>query len=173
MLPRRLGFATTTVDGERRTDDIFDGTPMLAARGLANAIGGLIRPEGLPQVKMRVEEDGLNELDEVRDWLYQAETSLKDAFNNPAARFRQASGEVDQDLVVFGTAVMFVAENSRHDKLLFQSLHLRDATPFFGESGIVEGMFLKRRLPARQLETRFGRDKLSERTRERAEKTPA
>ncbi len=172
MLPRRLGFASTTVDGERRTDDIFDGTPMLAARGLANAIGGLIRPEGLPQVKMRVEEDGLNELDEVRDWLYQAETSLKEAFNSPAARFRQASGEVDQDLVVFGTAVMFVAENSKHDKLLFQSLHLRDATPFFGESGIVDGMFLKRRLTARQLDARFGRDKLSERTRERAEKTP-
>jgi len=50
QLPRRLGFASTTVEGERRTDDIFDGTPMQAARGLANAVGGMLRPGGLPEV---------------------------------------------------------------------------------------------------------------------------
>jgi len=28
MLPRRLGFASSPVDGNRRTDHLFDGTPM-------------------------------------------------------------------------------------------------------------------------------------------------
>src|SRR3990167_7320805 len=133
MLPRRLGFSTTTVDGERRTDDVFDGTPMQAARSLANAIGGIVRPEGLPKVDMKTDEDGLNEMDEVKDWLSDAEEKLKSAFNNPHARFRQASGEVDQDLVVLGTAVMFISEAPKQNRLYFQSLHLKDATPFFSE----------------------------------------
>ncbi len=163
MLPRRLGFAQTTVDGENRMDDIFDGTPMQAARGLANAIGGMMRPEGLPRIEMKTENDALNEMDEVKDWLSDADERLKNAFNNPDARFRQASGEKDIDLVVFGTAAMFIGE--ARNKLLFQTLHLRDVTPFFSESGVPEGMFIKRRFTIRQLMSRFGEDKLSKETR--------
>lgn len=166
MLPRRLGFASTTTEGERRTDDIFDGTPMQAARSLANAIGGIVRPEGLPKVEMKTEDDGLNEMDEVKDWLSGAEETLRNGFNNPHARFRQASGEVDQDLTVLGTAVMFVSESAKQNRLYFQSLHLKDATPFFSEHGAVEGMFLKRKLAVRQMVSRFGLEKLSDRTRE-------
>ncbi len=172
MLSGRVGFTTTTVEGARRTDEIFDGTPMQAARGLANAVGGMLRPEGLPQVEMKAEDDGLNEVGEAKDWMENSEERLKNAFNNPHARFRQASGEIDQDLVVFGTGVMFVGESQKSNRLLFQSLHLKDATVFFSEEGIPEGMFLKRKLAARQLEARFGREKLSDRTKERAEKTP-
>lgn len=172
LLPRRLGFASTTTEGERRNDDIFDGTPMQAARSLANAIGGIVRPEGLPKVEMKTDDDGLNDMDEVKDWLSDAEEKLKNGFNNPHARFRQASGEIDQDLVVFGTAVMFVSEAPRQNRLYFQSMHLKDATPFFSEHGAAEGMFLKRRLTGRQMEARFGRDKLSDRTREIADKSP-
>ena len=170
LLPRRLGFASTTIEGERRTDDIFDSTPMQAARGLANAIGGMMRPEGLPKVEMKTDDDRLNNSGEVKEWLSDAEERLKDAFNNPKARFRQASGEVDQDLTVFGTAILFANEKQNH--LLFQSLHLKDATPFFSEEGNPEGMFLKRRLPVRQIADRFGKEKLSEKTREKLEKTP-
>lgn len=168
MLPSRLGFASTTVEGERRTEDIFDGTPMQAARGLSNAIGGLMRPEGLPKVEMKPEDDALNNLGEVKDWLSDSEDKLKDAFNNPKARFRQASSEKDQDLTVFGTAVMFVGEAARRNRLLFRSLHLKDSTPVFNEEGSADGMFVERRITIRNLADRFGLEKLSERTQERA-----
>jgi len=172
MLPRRLGFNSETIEGERRTDDIFDGTPMQAARGLANAVGGMMRPEGLPQVEMKADDESLNDLDEAKTWFSDSEERLKNAFNNPHSRFRQSSGEIDLDLVVFGTGVMFVGESQKRNRLLFQSLHLKDATVFFSEEGEPEGMFLKRKFSARQLDARFGRNKLSVRTRERIEKTP-
>ncbi|KKK57764.1 hypothetical protein LCGC14_3051200, partial [marine sediment metagenome] len=41
------GHVVTTVpEGDRRTEDIFDGTPMQAARGLGNTLGSMLRPEG-------------------------------------------------------------------------------------------------------------------------------
>lgn len=172
MLPRRLGFAQTTVEGERRTEDIFDSTPMQAARGLANAIGGIVRPQGIPEIKMRAEDDAINNMEEAKAWLFDSEERLKAAFNNPKARFRQASGEVDQDLVVFGTADMFVGESVRRNNLLFQSEHLKDVTLMFNEEGSPEGRFRKRKMPVYHLVDRFGENKLSDKVREKIEKEP-
>ncbi|KKL63678.1 hypothetical protein LCGC14_2172710 [marine sediment metagenome] len=169
FLPRRLGFASTTIEGERRTEDLYDSTPMQAARGLANAIGGMMRPEGLPEVEMMTDEDALNNMDEVKDWLADSEKRMKDAFNNPKARFRQAGSEKDMDLVVFGTAVMFIGESISN--LLFQSIHLKDATYFFNEEGSPEGMFRKRKFTLRQAVQRFGKNKLSLEAQKKFEKS--
>ena len=172
MLPRREGFARTTITGERRTDDIFDGTPMQAARGLGNAIGGLLRPQGLPEAKMKAEDDELNDQGEVQDWLGDSEERQKEGFNNPKARFREASGEKDADLVVFGTAVLFVGESVKRNRLLFQSVHLKDAAVAFDEEHNPESLFRKRMMPLRHMETRFGSDKLSTTSREKLSKNP-
>lgn len=165
MLPRRMGFISTTIEGERRTDDLFDGTPMQAARGLANAVGGFMRPNGLPNFDIVADDDDLNNMEEVKAWLADSKTRLMDAFNNPKARYRQVSAEVDQDLVVFGTAVEFIGESIQRSHLLFQSLHLKDVTPFFDENGRTEGLFHKRSMSLRQLAGRFGEQRLSESSR--------
>lgn len=169
MLPRRLGFSTTTVDGERRTEDIFDGTPQQAARGLANAVGSMLRPQGLPEVEMKADDDIINEMEEAKVWFSDSEKRLKAAFNDPKARFRQSSGEKDLDLVVFGTAIMFIGEAQRRNHLLFQTLHLKDSEVFFNEEGMPEGLFRMRRMPIRHLIDRFGKEKLSKETKEKAE----
>ena len=166
MLPRRLGFTATTIEGERRTENIFDSTPMQAARGLANAVGGLLRPDGLPQVKIRATDDRIDNSEEAMLWLEDARNRLRNSFNNPKARFRQASGEIDQDLVVFGTAIMFAGEAASKQHLLFQSLHLKDSTVFFDEEGEPKGLFRKRMMPIHQLIDRFGETKLSAQTRQ-------
>lgn len=166
MLPRRMGFTTTVIDGQRRTDDIFDGTPMQAARGLANAIGGMMRPQGIPEIKMETDDDALNNTGEAQDWLSDSKDRLSNAFSNPKARYLQAAPEVDQDLVVFGTAIEFVGEGRSKNHLLFQTLHLKDATPYFSEEGAPEGLFHKRQMSVRWLADRFGENKLSDRTRQ-------
>ena len=160
QLPRRLGFVTQTSEGDRRTEDIFDGTPMQAARGLANAIGGMIRPEGEDWHRIRTVEDSDEATDEAKDWLADTDERMRDAFENPKARMRQALGEADIDLVVLGTGVVFTGEGDTN--LLYQTLHLKDALPVFGETGNPEGMFRDRRFTVRQAVDRFGLDKLSE-----------
>lgn len=166
MLPRRMGFTTTVIEGERRTDDIFDGTPMQAARGLANAIGGMMRPQGLPEIQMVAGDDALNNIGEAQDWLADSTDRLRNAFINPRARYLQVAPEIDQDLVVFGTGVEFVGESLDKNSLLFQSLHLKDVTPFFSEEGTPEGLFHKRSMSVRMLADRFGENALSDRTKQ-------
>jgi hypothetical protein len=165
MLPRRMGFTSTTIEGERRTEDIYDGTPMQAARGLANAISGFMRPGGMPEVEMVADDDEANNSTEAQDWLADAKERMLSAFNNPKSRYRQVSAEFDLDLVVFGTAIEFVGENRNRNRLLFQSTHLKDATILFNDEGNADGMFHHRRSwSVRNLASRFGEKNLSERT---------
>lgn len=171
QLVRRTGFVTDTVAGDYRTDELFDGTPMQSAASLANTIGGMMRPEGRPHFFIKTVEDSDSTTDEAKDWLEDTQTRLREALNNPKARFRQSTGEVDLDLVVLGTGVLFVGENvGEQNHLVFQSVWLNDAVPVFGETGLVEGMFRSRMFTLRQAMNRFGEENLSDSTRQKIEK---
>lgn len=164
MLPRRAGFVTEQIEGDQRLESVFDGTPQQAARGLANAVGAMLRPEGEEWVTVHAEDD--DESEEAQVWLKSANEDLSGAFNNPKARFRQATGEVDKDLVVFGEGPMFIGESRSLRHLLFQSIHVKDAVPFFGEEGNPEGMFRMRKFTLRQAQERFG-DRLSDNSKKK------
>lgn len=164
QLPRRTGFVTQVSDGDSRTEEIFDGTPMQAARALANALGAMVRPEGENWHKVRAVEDVDESTDEAKDWFADTDERMRDAFENPKSRMRQALGECDSDLVVFGTGVVFTGEGDSN--LLFQTLHLKDAFPIFGESGNPEGLLRDRKFTVRQAVKRFGAGKLSDATKQ-------
>jgi hypothetical protein len=160
MLPNQGGFLTQFVEGERRTDEIFDGTPMQAARTLANANAAMLRPPEFFRIKADV--DG-GETDEGRDWLADTEERVRGALDYPRARYRQATGETDLSLVVFGTGCMFIGEGKRLNHLLFQSVPLREAMPAFDDEGNANSMFRERRMAVRQAASLFGEDNLGER----------
>lgn len=167
MMPRVLGFTTEHEEGDRRTDLIFDGTPMQAARGLANAIGGMARPAGEQWIFMEPEGDrGIDELGKF--WIAEAEEILIKAITAPEARLRQATGEVDLSLVVLGSAVIFAAETADLGRLQYMSVPLSDAVTMRSESGVLTGVLRRREFKLRQLINRFGIQNLSAETRELA-----
>ena len=172
LQPRRMGFASTVTEGERRTDDIYDGTPMQARRGLANSVGGMLRPQGLPEIKIKTEDEAINEMEEARAWMADSELRLRKGFDNPHAHFRQASGEIDDDLVTFGTAVMFIGESITRNRLIFQSMHLKDSAIAFDEEQRPESLFHVRLWPLRQVAARFGEEALSENSRKKLADAP-
>ena len=161
FMPRRQGFTSTQNDGERRTDDLFDGTPMQAARSLINNVGFFLRPEGLV-VRMRVENDRINNDDSAKFWLNDSQERLFAARLNPKARHRQATGEVDGDLVIFGNGVLFIGESRRMNSLLYQSVNPAQATPLFSDEGVAEGMFREMSRTVRQLAAMFQPENLSD-----------
>ena len=171
--PRRAGFVTSPIEGDKRTDNLYDGVPMQAARGLANSIGGLLRPDGQPWFFIKPADDGIERSDEVAEWLAKSQDRLLTELLDPRTRFRQATGEVDLDLVVFGTGVLFAGEHPNLGTLLHQSIHLKDATVVFGETGDPEGIFIARKMTLRNAVNKFGKEKLSEDTRKKIDEPNA
>lgn len=166
MLPRRADFTTERLAGERRSDHLFDGTPMLARRGLAAAIDGLLKPKTARWFRVRTLDDRLGEDEAVKRWLEAAEDRLYRAIYNRRARFIQRSGEVDEDLVTFGTGVLFIGEGRELNRLLFRSFHLKDVVLGENGDGEIDTLYITLRLTARQAAQRFGEAALGRDTRE-------
>lgn len=166
LATRHEGFTVQTVEGSRRGDDIYDGSPMQAARGLANAIGSLMRPVGgEPWVKIKAADDDVDNTDEATDWLQHASKVLFNKMTSPKSRSIQALGETDFQLVVFGEAPLFVGQHMRH--LMFQSAPLREAFVYFNDDGTPGGMFYFKKFTIREMVNKFGPDRLSEKTAEK------
>ncbi len=155
FLPRRLGFTSERVDGERRTEELFDGTPQQAARGLAAALDGLIKPKSEQWVKTRVVDDALDGEDEAKDWLEFVDDRMFKAIYNPRSRFQQASGEVDHDLAVLGTGSLFIGEAQNLDRLTFASQDLSGLYIMVDADGMVNGLYRTRKFTARQAQEFF------------------
>lgn len=155
FLPRRLGFASARVEGDRRREDLYDGTPQQAARNLAAALDGLLKPRAEPWARARVADDSLDANDTVRDWLARVDDRLFQAIYNPRARFQQATAEVDHDLVVLGTGALFIGEARSLDRLSFASQDLAGLYIMVDADGLANGLFRTRRLSARQAKEFF------------------
>lgn len=156
MLPRRADFTTQQVAGAKRTENQFDGVPMQAARQLASSIDGLIKPKTSEWFKIKTFDDDLNEVDEVKAWLEFAETRVRNALYSPRARFMQRTAEADIDLVVFGTAVLFVGDKPAERRLLFRCHHLRECFLCENADGDIDTIFRVFKLTARQAMQQFG-----------------
>lgn len=150
FLPRRLGFTGASLEGSRRTEELYDGTPQQAARSLAAALDGLIKPKSEMWVRTRVVEDAIDNDPEVRDWLSFVDSRLFKAIYNPRARFQQASGEVDHDLAVLGTGALFIGEARALDRLTFASQDLSRLYIMVDADGIANALFRTRTLTASQ-----------------------
>ena len=167
LLPRRQGFMAKLEEGDQRVDSIYDGTPMQGARSLANTVGAMIRPEGQDLTVIRTEDDRLAQMGEVQDWLGFATENLNEAIRDPRARFRQATGEVDLDLVVLGTGILYLGLGTDQDHLLFQSVHLKDGFPLFNDEGNPVGLYRTKKMFLWQAEMMFGLENLSRESKER------
>jgi len=166
LLPGRADITGARTPGGKRTERQFDSVPMQAARGLAASLDGLLKPKTQRWFALRAVEDALNDDEAAKLWLREAEDRLFRALYDPKARFLQRSAEVDLDLVVFGTGVMFIGERHGVDGLLFQSLHLRDTFIAENAEGEIDTVFRRMRLTARQAAQKFGREAIGARTRE-------
>lgn len=166
MLPQRANFITQTAPGSKRTSEVYDSTPMQGARMLAGAVGTLLMPKTQKWLFVKPADKRAAEMDDVKAWLNDTEERMQAAMYNPMARFLPSTGVVDQDVTVFGTGAMYAGESGDRRRLSFRALHLRDILVARSEDGVLDTVYLRIRLTARQAVQRFGEDKVGEKVRE-------
>jgi len=165
FLPRRADFTAQQTAGAKRTEDNFDGTPMQAVRGLASALDAMLKPKTSNWAEVRAEDEELNEDDGVRAWLENSTRLTRTAIYSPGAKFLERTGEVDNDLVTFGTGLLFIGEKLGKGELLFRSLRLADTYIAENAEGDIDTVFRTFKYTARQAEQAFGREALGEKVR--------
>lgn len=165
LWPGLANITRQSAPGSKRSGQIYDGTPLLAVRGLVSAIDGMLKPKTSRWMSIRAADDGVNELDAAKAWLEQATDIMFREFYRPRARFIQASGETDRSLVVLGSGTVFVSEPRDLNGLLFRSLPLRDTYFVENADGVVDTLYWRTNWPARTAEQVWGRERLGAETR--------
>ena len=167
LAPERIGFVNSTANATRQTDNIFDTQPIVVKRGLVNALGAMLRPKSAAPGKwFDIVPDDSNLLDVrgVKEWIEFVEERLWKALYNPKAKFIEATGEIDDDLVTFGTGAGFLGVRTDRMGLSFRSFHLKAIYAETDSENNITSAYVIERMTAVQAADRWGEDQLGART---------
>lgn len=169
LLPAKATFTNRAqAPGEKRTELVFDSSPMMAARSLAATLDGMLKPRTSRWFSVRPTDEDLQDNDEAKRWCETAEEILWRHLYAARARFAESTAEADLDIVVLGTGVVHIGAREPLG-LSFRALHLRDTYIAENEAGLVDTLHYVQELTPRQAVQRYGRDNVSRTCRDLAD----
>lgn len=155
VLPRQDDFLNARrMEGEKRTEKIFDSTAVLAADRAASAIDSLITPADQQYQGLAPEDDRLTDDHETKLYLEDLTKLLFRMRYRPQANFQSQNHENLVSLVVFGTLGMFVDEvlglGARYKSIALPELYIAE-----NHAGMVDYVHRKFPMSARQALQKF------------------
>ena len=153
MQPRKADVTKSRSKGDKRTELIFDSSPLQAVELLAASLHGMLTNPSTPWFSLRFKENDMENEDEAKEWLESATETMYTAFNK--SNFQQEIFELYHDLITFGTAAMFIEEDDE-DVLKFSTRHINEMYIAENEKGKIDTVFRKFKLSARAAIQKFG-----------------
>ena len=153
MQPRKADVTKSRSKGDKRTELIFDSSPLQSVELLAASLHGMLTNPSTPWFSLRFKEDDMENEDEGKEWLESATEVMYSAFNQ--SNFQQEIFELYHDLITFGTAAMFIEEDD-DDVLKFSTRHINEMYIAENDKGRIDTVFRKFKLSARSAIQKFG-----------------
>jgi hypothetical protein len=153
MQPRKADVTKTRSRGDKRTELIFDSSPLQSVELLAASLHGMLTNPSTPWFSLRFKAEDIEFEDEAKEWLESATETMYAAFNK--SNFQQEIFELYHDLITFGTAAMFVEEDDE-DILKFSTRHINEIFIAENDKGRIDTVFRKFKLSARAAIQKFG-----------------
>lgn len=160
----RRDFTTDASPGRKRMAKIYDTTGLQAVGLLASALHSFLTNPAKRWMRLKFENDALNDDEAARLWLDAVEDRILDEFNSPDGNFASQIHEVYLDQVAFGTAGLYIGDRPGRS-VLFLSRPLGEIYVAENAEGRVDTVFRDFKFTARQAEQTFG-DKIGPKIRE-------
>lgn len=166
ILPRQIGFIGERTPGEKRTQKVFDSKPEIALERFSAIMDSMLTPRQSKWHNLRTTNEDLNRDFEVQGWFYQVNQILYDARYTPSANFAGQNFERWMATGAFGTGPLFIdfdeGRGSTQRGLRYRSTNLKDTFILENHQGVIDTVYRRLRLTARQAAQRWGVDKLPE-----------
>lgn len=171
MYPQRESFVSQPVPGEQFLKNVYDSTAIIANERLASALHGMLTSPASKWFIIKVADNNLNEVDEVKIWLQDVENKMLEAMNSPRANFSSAMHEIYMEYCAFGTAILFVGLNNDKNGLLFQARPLAETYLAENSENKVDTSFREFEFSLNQIEGQWP-GKMSEASRKKLKDHP-
>ena len=154
MQPRKADVTKTRSKGDKRTELIFDSSPLQSVELLSASLHGMLTNPSTPWFSLKFKDTGMENEDEAKTWLESVTEVMYSAFNQ--SNFQQEIFELYHDLITFGTAAMFIEEDDE-DNLKFSTRHINEIFISENDKGRIDTVFRKFRISARAAIQKFGK----------------
>jgi hypothetical protein len=155
MQPRKADVTKTRSRGDKRTELIFDSSPIQAVELLAASLHGMLTNPATPWFSLRFKNSQLDMDDEAKLWLESATEVMYTAFSR--SNFQQEIFELYHDLITFGTAAMHIQEDNK-DVLKFSTRHINEIYIAEDDKGGIDTVYRKFKLTVRAAIQQFGKN---------------
>jgi len=152
MQPRKADVTKTRSKGDKRTELIFDSSPLQSVELLAASLHGMMTNPSTPWFSLKFKNGGMEGEDEAKEWLESTTEIMYSVFNK--SNFQQEIFELYHDLITFGTAAMFIEEDDEDD-LKFSTRHINEMYISENDKGRIDTVFRKFRISARAAIQKF------------------
>jgi len=161
MMPRKADVTKRRSPGDKRSELIFDSSPLHAVELLAASLHGMLTNPSTPWFSLKFKNTDLPDEDVAKEWLEDSTEKMYEAFNR--SNFQQEIFELYHDLITFGTAAMFIEEDE-DDVVRFSTRHIGEIYISENNKGKVDTVFRKFKLTARACIQQFGEKNVSKTT---------
>lgn len=172
VLPRSDYFdRKDQVEGQKRTEHMFDSTAASACERAAAAMESEITPRTQRWHGLSMSDVSMTEDPKWERWLEAVVDVMFKARYSPLANFASQASESYMSLMAFGTQAMFIDEIvGKH--LRYKSIHLSEICIAENHVGMIDKIHRKFNLTVRQAIQKFGVDALPDSIARLAEKEP-
>lgn len=172
VLPRQDDFnRKRTVEGEKRTEKVFDATAILALDRAASAIDSLISPSTQMYQAWEPEDDRLRGDKKVQQFLDELRNAQFRMRYRPKANFASQAHECYVSLMAFGTLGLFTDDvlgiGTRYKSVALSEMYIAES-----HAGIIDYVHRKYPMSARAAAQKFGQSKLPEKIQKALEMNP-
>ena len=172
VLPRNNWFqATDKVEGEKRTEKVFDATAGLALDRFAAAMESMLTPRTQQWHRLKVRNPELRENDQIQEYLDEVTQILFQVRYSPKANFASQAHENYISLGAFGSGAILIDDIVGYG-IRYKSIHLSEIYFCENHAGIIDKVHRKFEMTARQAAQKWGIDKIPEKIKTALEKSP-
>ena len=156
VIPHRTGFEESPEKGQRHDSKIYDGTPLAALNTYASGSQGYLLSNVFKWFGLRVAEERVMDIREVRMWLSVVEQVLYGLVQR--SNFYKQVYELFRDGGAFGTATLYTWFDEGERKEWFTTIHPREIYIAENDNGEVDTVFHHYQMSYKRAMQRFKND---------------
>ena len=152
FLPRKSNITIKHTKGNKRHEQMYDGTATHALELLAASLNGMLTNTISPWFILKYRNEVTNADDQAVEWLESCGKIMQQVFQR--SNFQQEIFELYHELLAFGTSAMFISDDEQDD-LRFKTIHISEIFITENEKGYVDSLTRRFHLRNKNIQTMY------------------
>lgn len=167
VFPNHARFSGADSAGTKRTQKMYDSTAVHSSEMLAAGLHGRMTNPAAKWFELKFKNKELNDDRDSSIWLSDSQLIMYEEMQNAKTAFTSHMNEMYLEYCVFGNGILYIAENSKKDSVLYKSISLSNGYIAENSDGVVDTLYRYISMSISQLVGKYGLKNVSEKVQKK------